>query len=190
MQPGDVLVEMAHYPDGRRVSRLAAAVAEFGRGDAYHCSLVSGPDLVIEMFPPVGREHNIHERVALHPGTVHWLRVPNVAALDFDQNELKAWHAYDRVAAVAKARTYIGVKYGFDTIVNDLIASSWFRWISHMPAEDEAVDWLPVCSVMVLDCLQTGFGGWDLVRDLNTACAMPADVFRITILSDQGALVP
>jgi hypothetical protein len=99
-------------------------------------------------------------------------------------------HCYDRLAAVHRMRQFIGVRYGFDTLLRDYLASSWARWITRMPANDDLVDWQPVCSMAVLEALQVGFGGWDLVRNLNTACAQPEDVNRIAFLGDRGALIP
>lgn len=188
MQPGDLLVHMAHYPDGRVVSRLATAVAEFGRGDAYHVAVVTGPNEVVEMVPPHGRVSDIRTRVATFPGAVRWLRVPDWISLYYSDGLVREG-PYDRKKAVSKAREYIGVDYGFATIGRDWMASSWFRWISHMPADDESVDWLPVCSVAALDSVQAGFGGWDLIRHMATACAQPEDVYRISIFEDGGGLV-
>lgn len=191
--PGDLIVHHAYWPDGRRVSRLAAAIAEVGRGLASHVGMLDiesqGP-VVIEMWPPVGRKVDLSPRVSRYPGTIHWLRVPNVVALDFGSSGQPVVRCYNRAAAVQRMREFIGVKYGLETIGRAYLASSWGRWISRIPADNEVVDWQPVCSTAVLDALQVGFGGWDLIRNMNTACAQPEDVNRICFLEDMGALVP
>jgi len=192
-RPGDILVQMAHYPDGRAVSNLAAGIAAFGRGcDAYHVAvLTQDPSrawCATEMVAPMGREVPIRERVRTMPGTVHWLRVPDLVVLDYAPDEGPRIRRYCRDAAVAKAREYIGVAYGFDTIRRAYMAESWARWWAQFPADDAVVDWKPVCSVCALDSVQTGYG-WDLIRRLNTACATPWDLYRLSILEDMGPLV-
>jgi hypothetical protein len=199
-RPGDLIVHHAYWPgpDGRPdfdrpTSRLSAAIAEIGRGLVSHVGMLDvephGP-VVIEMWPPEGRKVDLAPRVLELPGVVHWLRVPNMIAVDCDFRGSPVIRHYDRIAAVEKMRGYIGVRYGFDTIGRDYLASSWGRWISRLPADDEIVDWQPVCSTAALDAVQTGFGGWDLVRHLNTAAAQPEDVNRIAFLEDAGALIP
>lgn len=200
-QPGDLIAHHAYWPspDGtpnlrRPVNRLSAAIAEIGRGYVSHVGMVDlepSPDghdvVVIEMWPPEGRVVDIRSRIVRYPGVVHWLRVPHAVALDYGGSPRV--RVYDRVAAVSRMREYIGVKYGFRTIGRDYMASSWGRWISRVPHDDEIVDWEPVCSTAVLDALQYGFGGWDLIRHMNTAAAQPEDVNRIAFLEDMGGLV-
>lgn len=198
---GDVFVHCTPDEEGRPVrSALARAIAEIGRGRAYHCSMADrradGTPVIVEMYPPVGRERDLRCWVDEVPGVIHWLRVPDLVTRRFgvapaaQDGPFEAIVRYDRASAVAKIREYLGVRYGFSTIGRDYLAASWGRWISRMPANDEVVDWLPVCSVAVLDALQAGFGGWDLLRDLNTACAQPEDLLRICVLEDMGALYP
>ena len=192
-RPGDLIVHYAYWPDGRPINRVSAAVAEFGRGKACHIGMLDiepHAPVVIEMWPPEGRKVDLAPRIAQYPETIHWLKVPNVVALDYTASGNPVCWFYDRQAAVLKMREYIGVPYGFDTLRRDYWASSWGRWFSDLPDDDEVLDWLPVCSTAALDALQVGFGGVDLIRNLHTLCAHPEDVNRLSILHDEGALVP
>ena len=196
-RPGDLIVHWAYWPDGRAINRISDAIAEFGRGKACHLGMLDmeprGEVLVprvVEMVPPEGRVVDLAPRITEYPGTIHWLRVPHVVALDYTASGSPVCHFYDRQVAVTKMREYIGVPYGFDTIRRDYWHGSWARWFADLPEEDEVLDWLPVCSTAALDALQVGFGGWDLLRNLHTMCAHPEDVNRIAFLEDQGALLP
>ena len=193
---GDILVHHAWYPDGTPVSPVDVVVAEIGRGSkplgACHVAMVDAtPEgaMVVEMTPPEGRCVPIEDRVKKFPATVHWLRVPGVVALAYDSSERPEVHFYDGAAAVRRMRSYIGRPYGWSTIAKDWLASSWTRWLMHLPNDSEVADWVPVCSVALMDSVQEGFGGWDLERDLNVVAAQPEDVNRVAIFKDMGGLV-
>jgi len=191
-RPGDILAHHSYWPDNRPISFTAQAIAEIARGFIHHVAVLDWTQrgwVAIEMVPPVGREEDIRPRIEKYPGTIAWLRVPDSVSLRFGEGESLEW-IYDRSAAVAKARSYIGVQYGFDTIKRDYLVSSWGRWFVRLPNDEELPDLLPVCSVLALDAIQTGFGGVDLIRDLNLALTQPEDVHRLCILDDMGVLVP
>ncbi len=195
IRPGDALVHCTPDAWGQPVSStVAKRIADIGRGQAFHCSLADrlGDDalVVVEMYFPEGRQHDLASWVEESPGVIHWLRVPEAVAVDYHSSGQPTVRCYDRLAAVRKMREYIGVSYGTNTIWRDWLSSTpWGRLTHDLPGDDEIVDWDPVCSTAVLDALQVGFGGWDLVKHLHTACAQPEDVYRLCILEDQGALV-
>lgn len=197
IRPGDILVHCTPDAWGKPVkSVVGRRIAEIGRGQAYHCSMADRlpPDdalVVVEMFPPEGRQRDLRCWVEEIPGVIHWMKTPNVVALDYTSSGQPVCRVYDRLAAVSRMREYIGVRYGVETIWRDWLASSVFgRAVGGLPEEGEIVEWDPVCSTAVMDALQTGFGGYDLCRHLHVACTMPEDVYRLNILEDQGALIP
>ncbi len=192
--PGDLIFHDAHDQDGNPYNRIGHAIAAYGRGWACHVALIVSPQpdvQVVEMWwPDGGRRELLRPRVEKHPGMVWWFQVPENITIWYPQETDPTIHEYDPAAAIAKAKTYIGTPYGTGELYDYWLSlHPGLSW-RDLPDDDESLQYLRVCSSMVAECLQIGFGGLDPIPFLHARLCQPMDVARWVFLRMMGRIVP